>query len=142
MIFPERNDSFDFLHAIEEYRKAYRIEKGLDKPESKNIVTKDFSLAEGEKMTLTIEGVTKHEGHQTKQKSGLKKLAAPKGFQPSAAAPKPLDLFDSGAQSNPSGLDGLLDSNPQPQTTVDVFANSETKPANKSSVLDINFSDT
>ena len=111
MIFPERNDSFDFLHAIEEYKKAYRIDKGLDKPESKNVVTKDFSLAEGEKMTLTIEGVTRHEGHQAKQKSGLKKLAAPKGFQPSAASSKPLDLFDSGAQSS-SGIDGLLDSKP------------------------------
>lgn len=60
MIFPERNDSFDFLSAIEEYKKAYRTEKGLDKPEAKTGPQRDFSLHEGEKMTLTIEGVTRH----------------------------------------------------------------------------------
>ena len=32
VIFPERNDSFDFISALDEYKKAYRIEKGLDKP--------------------------------------------------------------------------------------------------------------
>ena len=30
IIFPERNDSFDFIAALEEYRKAFRVEKGLD----------------------------------------------------------------------------------------------------------------
>ena len=30
IIFPERNDSFDFISALEEYRKAFRVEKGLD----------------------------------------------------------------------------------------------------------------
>ena len=60
IIFPERNDSFDFLQTIEEYRKAYRIDQGLDKPDQKSFANKDFSLQEGEKMTLTIEGVTKH----------------------------------------------------------------------------------
>ena len=44
IIFPERNDSFDFLQAIEEYRKAYRIDQGLDKPDQKSVANKDFSL--------------------------------------------------------------------------------------------------
>ena len=79
MIFPERNDSFDFLQAIDEYKKAYRIDKGIDKPQTQ-APSRDFSLLEGEKMTLTIEGVTRHAEHETKTKSGLKKLAAPKGF--------------------------------------------------------------
>lgn len=30
VIFPERNDSFDFLSALDEYKKAYRVAKGLD----------------------------------------------------------------------------------------------------------------
>ena len=29
--FPERNDSFDFIGALDNYVKHYRIEKGLDK---------------------------------------------------------------------------------------------------------------
>ena len=29
--FPERNDSFDFIAALEDYKKQLRIEKGLDK---------------------------------------------------------------------------------------------------------------
>ena len=31
MMFPERNDSFDFIQALDEFKKVYRIDKGLDK---------------------------------------------------------------------------------------------------------------
>lgn len=31
LIFPERDDSFDFIVALDEWKKAYRTEKGLDK---------------------------------------------------------------------------------------------------------------
>jgi len=31
--FPERNDSFDFNVALDEFRKTVRKEKGLDAPE-------------------------------------------------------------------------------------------------------------
>ena len=31
IMFPERNDSFDFIQALDEFRKAWRIENGLDK---------------------------------------------------------------------------------------------------------------
>ena len=85
VIFPERNDSFDFLAALDEYRKAYRVEKGLEKPQQKQVTSKDFSLQPGEKMTLTIEGVTRVETEVKKPATGLKKLAAPKGFQPTAS---------------------------------------------------------
>ena len=34
--YPERNDSFDFIGSLDTYRKHYRVEKGLDKPQSSN----------------------------------------------------------------------------------------------------------
>ena len=80
VIFPERNDSFDLITALDEYRKAYRVEKGLDKPDKKQTVSKDFSLQPDEKMTLTIEGVTRVDHEIKKKSTGLKKLGAPKGF--------------------------------------------------------------
>ena len=30
LMFPERNDSFDFIQALDNFKKAYRVEKGLD----------------------------------------------------------------------------------------------------------------
>ena len=30
IMFTERNDSFDFIAGLEEFKKTYRIEKGLD----------------------------------------------------------------------------------------------------------------
>ena len=125
IIFPERNDSFDFLQAIEEYRKAYRIDQGLDKPDQKSVVHKDFSLQDGEKMTLTIEGVTKHQGHETKQKTGLKKLAAPKGFQPQSSGVGGLDLFEAEKPQASTGIDSLLDSRPQTMNVLDLFGQSQ-----------------
>ena len=32
MIFPERNDSFDFVAALEDYKKGYRLEKNIPDP--------------------------------------------------------------------------------------------------------------
>jgi adaptin ear-binding coat-associated protein 1/2 len=68
LIFPERNDSFDLVHALDEYKKAYRLDKGMDKHVEKKVVQKDFSLQEGEKMTLTIEGVTRKDSEPAKKK--------------------------------------------------------------------------
>ena len=31
VMFPDRNDSFDFIQALDNFKKAYRVEKGLDK---------------------------------------------------------------------------------------------------------------
>jgi hypothetical protein len=31
IIFPERNDSFDFIQGLDEFKRAFRVEKGLDK---------------------------------------------------------------------------------------------------------------
>ena len=118
IIFPERNDSFDFLQAIEEYRKAYRIDQGLDKPDQKSVVHKDFSLQDGEKMT-------KHQGHETKQKTGLKKLAAPKGFQPQSSGVGGLDLFEATKPQASTGIDSLLDSRPQTMNVLDLFGQSQ-----------------
>ena len=30
IMFPDRNDSFDFIQALDNFKKAYRVEKGLD----------------------------------------------------------------------------------------------------------------
>ena len=57
IMFPERNDSFDFIQALDEFKKAYRVEKGLDsnfkKPNSAKIEA-DLSLKEGEKITINF----------------------------------------------------------------------------------------
>ena len=55
--FPDRNDSFDFKAALDDFRKQYQIEKGIYKPTVKTS-DKDFSLKEGEKITLNIPGLT------------------------------------------------------------------------------------
>lgn len=60
VIFPERNDSFDFIQGLDEFKKAYRVEKGLDKNFQKPNETKiaaQLSLKEGEMITLNIVGV-------------------------------------------------------------------------------------
>ena len=58
----------EFFDAATDLKFVARAGAGMESidvayAESKNVVSKDFSLAEGEKMTLTIEGVTRHEGH-------------------------------------------------------------------------------
>jgi len=60
IIFPERNDSFDFIQGLDEFKRAYRVEKGLDqnfqKPNDAKIAA-SLSLKEGEMITLNIAGV-------------------------------------------------------------------------------------
>lgn len=55
IMFPDRNDSFDFIQALDNFKKAYRVEKGLDsnfqKPDAQQIEA-DLSLKEGEKITI------------------------------------------------------------------------------------------
>ena len=65
IMFPDRNDSFDFIQALDNFKKAYRVEKGLDqnfeKPNAEKIAA-DLSLKEGEKITINfanMPGVTK-----------------------------------------------------------------------------------
>ena len=55
--FPERNDSFDFVGALDQYSKYYRLEKGIDK-HGKITGNKDFSIKPGEKLNLNIKGVS------------------------------------------------------------------------------------
>ncbi len=56
--FPERNDSFDFLGALDDFRKQMRLAKGLsNEPVSKG-PSKDFSLKEGEKISINIPGMS------------------------------------------------------------------------------------
>ena len=93
-MFPERNDSFDFIQGLENFKKAYRAEKGLDVNDHKKPVdakvAANLGLQDGEKMTLNIAGITKTSGpgaamgNQTGGKKlggGLKKLAPPPGFK-------------------------------------------------------------
>ena len=56
IMFPERNDSFDFLNALDEFKKAYRIEKGVEKEfkSDANLVSADLGLKEGEKITINF----------------------------------------------------------------------------------------
>jgi hypothetical protein len=60
IIFPDRNDSFDFIQGLDEFKKAFRVEKGLDqnyaKPQDLKIAAA-LSLKEGEMMTLNINGI-------------------------------------------------------------------------------------
>ena len=60
--FTERNDSFDFVGALDKFRNYFRNAKGLDKPSSNHSENagapgKDFSLKEGEKITISIKGL-------------------------------------------------------------------------------------
>jgi hypothetical protein len=55
--FPDRNDSFDFSYALDEFRKQLRREKGLEQAAAGKDSGKDFSLKEGEKITLNIPGL-------------------------------------------------------------------------------------
>ncbi|CDW91370.1 adaptin ear-binding coat-associated protein 1 necap-1 [Stylonychia lemnae] len=82
--FPERNDSFDFIAALDDYKKQARLAKGIvDQSNFKSGPSKDFSLKEGEKISINIPGLTT--GKKIEQKSGggfgggLKKLAPPPG---------------------------------------------------------------
>ena len=43
LIFPERNDSFDFIQGLDEFKRAYRVEKGLDRSYAK---PNDIKIAE------------------------------------------------------------------------------------------------
>lgn len=54
--FPERNDSFDFICALDDFVKQIRSDKGMDKPKS-GAPSKDFSLKEGETISLNIPGL-------------------------------------------------------------------------------------
>ena len=100
IMFPERNDSFDFIHALDEFKKQYRIENGLDKefkqPDNSKIA-EDLSLKEGEKITVNIPGVTTGPAVQQKKTGGgLKRLAPPPGFKgkPKAPAQQQVNLLE------------------------------------------------
>lgn len=83
--FPERNDSFDLIAALDDFRKQSRVAKGLENPnqsQGNSGPSKDYSLKEGEKITVNIPGVTT--GKKALDKpigsgGGLKKLAPPPG---------------------------------------------------------------
>ena len=65
MMFPERNDSFDFLSGLDSFKKAYRAEKGLDKVDTSaidNQAAANFAIGDGEKITLNIAGISKNSG--------------------------------------------------------------------------------
>ena len=70
---------------MDEFKKAYRIDKGLDKDFQKPDPAKiqeDLSLKEGEKITVSIPGVTTTGQNQPRKSGGgLKKLAPPPGFK-------------------------------------------------------------
>ena len=57
MGFPERNDSFDFIAALEEYKKQVKIAKGIfDNVVNKKLSNEkvDYSLKQGETFSLNI----------------------------------------------------------------------------------------
>ena len=62
IMFPDRNDSFDFIQAMDNFKKAYRVEKGLDsnfqKPNAAQIDA-DLALKEGEKITINFQSMPK-----------------------------------------------------------------------------------
>ena len=89
--FPERNDSFDFVQALDQFKKYYREDKGIG--QQMNLLqgagSIDFSLKEGEKITVSIKGISNSKAstmtNPTKS-SGLKKLALPGSAKPAQPA--------------------------------------------------------
>lgn len=91
LMFPERNDSFDFINALDNFKKAYRVEKGLDsnfqQPDAEKIAA-DLCLKEGEKITINFANMQNQKklaqastAAPKKVGGGLKKLAPPPGFK-------------------------------------------------------------
>jgi len=88
VMFPERNDSFDFIQALDDFKTAYRVEKGLDsnfeKPNAAKVEA-ELSLKEGEKITINFVNMQNKPMLTTAPKKvgggGLKKLAPPPGFK-------------------------------------------------------------
>jgi hypothetical protein len=63
--FPERNDSFDFIAGLEDFKKQLRVVKGTGPaPVSKEGAGKDFSLKEGQKISINIPGMKKEPAKQ------------------------------------------------------------------------------
>ena len=56
--FPERNDSFDFIAGLDDYRKQLRVAKGIVDQSNFKGPSKDFSLKEGETISINIPGIT------------------------------------------------------------------------------------
>ena len=57
IMFPDRNDSFDFIQALDNFKKAYRVEKGLDKDFKKpdaDQIDAQLALKDGEKITINF----------------------------------------------------------------------------------------
>ena len=84
--FPERNDSFDFIAGLEDFKKQLRIAKGTAQPVAKDS-GKDYSLKEGEKINISIPGLKKGDTSKAAPLiggSGLKKLAPPPGSKKSS----------------------------------------------------------
>ena len=85
--FPERNDSFDFIAGLEDFKKQLKIAKGTQAPAAVSGQGKDFSLKEGEKISINIPGMSTKKpsanliGTTSSSTSagGLKKLAPPPG---------------------------------------------------------------
>lgn len=138
LMFPERNDSFDFINALDNFKKAYRVEKGLDsnfqKPDAEKIAA-DLCLKEGEKITINFANMQNQNklaqqatttAAPKKIGGGLKKLAPPPGFKGKPKQGNGGDLLggNSGpsndllglgsepvlANNNTGGLDALLGS--------------------------------
>ncbi len=76
-MFTERNDSFDFIAGLEEFKKTYRIEKGLDNAQP--VTSSDLRLKDGEKLTLKLNGISDAPVANKPVGGGLKKLAPPPG---------------------------------------------------------------
>ena len=77
-MFTERNDSFDFIAGLEEFKKTYRIERGLQ-DKQQPVKSVDLRLKEGEKITLKLNGISDLPVTNKPAGMGLKKLAPPPG---------------------------------------------------------------
>jgi len=82
--FPERNDSFDFVAGLEDFKKQLRVATGIPAKDSVALgPSKDFSLKEGEKISISIPGLAGPVKKSTDAPllgeggGGLKKLAPP-----------------------------------------------------------------
>ena len=80
MGFADRNDAFDLISTLSDFQNQLKREKGISKYDVKEI-EKDFTLKEGEKISISIKGVTESKlDKNSSTGGGLKKLAPPKGL--------------------------------------------------------------
>jgi len=118
IVFTERNDSFDFQAALQDFEKTRDMELNPQKYAAENKPTQNFSLKQGEKISFNLGGDTGFNKPKPSSNFGDFKLAPPPGSGGSSfGLPPPGTSFNlpaPGTQSKP--VQSQPQSQPQPQS--------------------------